>query len=241
MLEKLLKEIMVSIAGKQAEEIVDLLDGRKYVNEFIIAKKLNLTINQTRNILYKISDQGLVSFIRKKDKRKGWYTYFWKIEILKCLEFLKTSLIKKMEQIHFQIKSRETKEFYVCERCHIEFTEENALIHNFTCPECGNILSRKDNTSVIREYNRELDKLRKELELVEDELNKEKGKLEKTKVREAKKEEKIKKETRKRAADERKKIKEKEAKKSGKISKNKSLKKKSPRKKSKKKGSKKKK
>ena len=187
MLEKFLKEIMISIAGKQAEEIVNLLNGKKYVNEFIIAKKLNLTINQTRNILYKISDYGLVSFIRKKDKRKGWYTYFWKLEIMKCLEFLRTSLMKKMEQIHYQIKSRETKEFYVCERCHIEFTEENALLHNFTCPECGNLLLGKDNTGVIREYNRELEKLRKELGMVDEELNKEKEKLGKSKAREMKK------------------------------------------------------
>ena len=213
MLKKLLEEIMVLIAGKQAEPIVGLLDGKKYVNEFIIAKKLNLTINQTRNILYKISDHGLVSFIRKKDKRKGWYTYFWKIEIMKCLEFLKANLTKKVDQINHQIKSRETKEFYVCERCHIEFNEENALIYNFTCPECGNILSRKDNTSVIKEYNKELDKLKKELDLVEEELNKEKEKLEKSRVREAKKEEKIKKEIRKKAADERKKAKAREAKK----------------------------
>ncbi len=240
MLEKLLKEIMISIAGKQAEEIVDLLDGKKYVNEFIIAKKLNLTINQTRNILYKISDHGLVSFIRKKDKRKGWYTYFWKIEILKCLEFLKLSLIKKMEQIHHQIKSRETKEFYVCDRCHIEFTEENALIHNFACPECGNILSRKDNTGVIKEYNKELEKLRRELALVDEELNKEKEKLEKNKAREVKKEEKLKKETRKKAAESRKREKEKEAKKGknktkSKVSKKKVSKKKTVKKKPKKK------
>lgn len=196
MLKKLLKEIMASIAGKQAEEIVDLLDGKKYVNEFIIAKKLNLTINQTRNILYKISDRGLVSFTRKKDKRKGWYTYFWKIEIMKCLEFLKGNLEKKMEQIHHQIKSRQTKEFYVCERCHIEFTEENALLYSFTCPECGNLLSRKDNTPVIKEYNKELDRLRKELALVEGELGKERASFEKSKAREMRKEEKMKKKER---------------------------------------------
>jgi len=229
MLKKFLEEIIVLIVGKQAEPIVGLLDGKKYVNEFIIAKKLNLTINQTRNILYKISDHGLVSFIRKKDKRKGWYTYFWKIEIMKCLEFLKANLTKKMDQINHQIKSRETKEFYVCDRCHIEFNEETALIHNFTCPECGNILSRKDNTSAINEYNKELEKLKKELKLVDEELNKEKEKLEKSRAREAKKEEKIKKEIRKSAADERKKIREKEAKKMKKenikISKKKSTKK----------------
>ena len=192
MLKKLLTEIIVSIAGKQAEEIVNLLDGEKYVNEFIIAKKLNLTINQTRNILYKISDLGLVSSMRKKDKRKGWYTYFWKIEILKSLEFLRESILKKMEQIHYQIKSRETKEFYVCETCNIEFTQENALLRDFTCNECGNIVSRKDNTSSIKEYNRELDKLKKELELTQSEIQIEKEKIGKKKARETKKEDKLK-------------------------------------------------
>ena len=190
MLNKLLKEIIGSIAGKPAEEIVDLLDGKKYINEFLIAKKLDLTINQTRNILYKISDQGLVSSIRKKDKKKGWYTYFWKIEILKSLEFLEGNLLKKIDQVNHQIKSRETKEFYVCENCNIEFNEEKALLNSFTCNECGNIVSRKDNSASIKEYNKELDKLRRELSLVQEESNLEKERLNKIKEKEIKKEEK---------------------------------------------------
>ena len=100
---------MIIVAGKQAEELADLLDSKKHVNEFVIAKKLDITINQTRNILYKISNYGLVSFIRKKDKRKGWYTYFWKIEILKSLEFLRGILIKRIDQISYQVKSKTTK------------------------------------------------------------------------------------------------------------------------------------
>jgi len=187
MLKKFLKEIMIAVAGKQAEGIVDLLDGKKYVNEFLIAKKLDITINQMRNILYKISDCGLVSFIRKKDKRKGWYTYFWKIEILKSLEFFKRILVKRIEQINHQIKSRETKQFYVCERCNIEFNDENALLHNFTCDECGAILTIKDNTKVLKEFKKNLDKLKKELALVDEEIKKEKEKLEKRKIKELKK------------------------------------------------------
>ncbi|MDD5012228.1 MAG: hypothetical protein PHQ66_01100 [Candidatus Nanoarchaeia archaeon] len=197
MLKKFLKEIVVSIAGKPAEGIIDLFDGKKYVNEFIIAKKLNLTINQTRNILYKISDYGLVSFIRKKDKKKGWYTYFWKIEIVKNLEFLRENLLKKMEQLQHQITSRKTKEFYVCGRCNIEFNEENALVHSFMCNECGEIMQLKDNTPVLKEYNKELDKMRKELELVDDELKIEREKIEKSKAREMKKEAKLKAEEKK--------------------------------------------
>ena len=61
MQKKFLRDVIVLVAGKPAEGLANLLDDKKYVNEFIIAKKLDITINQTRNILYKIADQGLVS------------------------------------------------------------------------------------------------------------------------------------------------------------------------------------
>ena len=173
MLKKFLKEVFSSISGKPAEDLVDLLDTKKHINEFVIAKKLGLTINQTRNILYKISDHGLVSSIRKKDKRKGWYTYFWKIETLKSLEFLRNDLLKKIENFQNQIKSRETKRFYVCDKCHIELNEENALVNNFTCPECGSVLMLKDNSKMISEMKKNSERLKKDLEFIEHEVKKE--------------------------------------------------------------------
>jgi transcription factor E len=187
MLKKFLQEVISAVAGKQAEGIGDILYNNKYVNEFLIAKKLNLTINQTRNLLYKISDYGLVSSIRKKDKKKGWYTYFWKIEVVKSLEFLKGVLVKQINQISNQIKSRETKEFYVCERCNIELSQENALLHDFTCNECGGLFSVKDNSKVIRDLKKEMKKSEDELKLVGEELAKETAKTEKQKMRELKK------------------------------------------------------
>ena len=190
MLKKFLREAMAIIAGKPAEDLVDLLDTNKHVNEFIIAKKLNLTINQTRNILYKISDHGLVSSIRKKDKRKGWYTYFWKIEILKSLEFIRNDLIKKMDNLEHQIKSRQTKRFYVCEKCHLELNEENALFNNFTCTECGSILVLKNNTKMINEMKRNLERLKKDLSFVQQEIAVENQNLEKKRSKEMKKEKK---------------------------------------------------
>jgi len=110
---ELLKDISQLVAGKNTSPIVDLLFDKKNVNEFLIAKKLGLTINQTRNMLYKLSDEGLVSFVRKKDKKKGWYTYFWKIEILKTLLFLRERFFNRKEQIEKQIQSREKDFTYV--------------------------------------------------------------------------------------------------------------------------------
>ena len=176
-----LKEAIVYVAGKPAENITEILSTKKYINEFLIAKKINLTINQTRNILYKLSDSGLVSSIRKKDKKKGWYTYFWKIEILKSLEFLNKVLLRQIEQINNQINSRELKQFYICERCNIELTEERALLHEFICTECGEVFKMKDNSKLLKELRKNLEKIKKKLSFVDQEIEKEKQKTEKQK------------------------------------------------------------
>src|SRR3989344_9542204 len=93
-LKRLLKKILKDLAGAKAEKLVDILYGKKNVNEFIIAKKLNLTINQARNVLYKLGDEGLVKFIRKKDSKKGgWYIYFWTLETEKGLDKYKEKIL----------------------------------------------------------------------------------------------------------------------------------------------------
>ena len=186
-LQDFLREVVGTVAGKQAEEIVGLLDTNNYVNEFLIAKKLGVTINQTRNILYKIADHGLVSNIRKKDKKKGWYTYFWKLEPLKALEFLKSNLVKRMQQTESQIKTRESNQFYVCTKCNIELKEENALLYDFTCQECGSVFTLKDNTKLLRELEKNLNSFKNELELVESEIASEREKLDKKREKEIKK------------------------------------------------------
>ncbi len=168
--KKLLKEVFVEAGGKIAEPLVDILDPKKYMNEFLVAKKLDLPINQTRNILYKISEHGLVSSTRKKDKKKGWFTYSWKIEELKSLDFLKGVIGKRINQMQNQIKNREEREFYVCERCHVEFNEENALLHDFMCPECGSVLTLKDNTKLLKELKKNLDNYETAMKGVDEEI-----------------------------------------------------------------------
>ena len=190
MLRGLLEEIVISVVGKQAVEIVELLDTPKYVNEFILAKRLGVTINQTRNMLYKMSDYGLVSSVRKKDKKKGWYTYFWRFEILKCLEFLRDLLLKNKKEIDEEIASRKQKRFYVCESCGLEYNEDEALLMDFTCDECGQVFTVRDNFKLIKDLEKALSKIYEKLKIVGLEIGKEKERLDKKKAVELKKEEK---------------------------------------------------
>jgi transcription factor E len=193
MQKKLVNEAFSIILGKQGLDLSNILDEKKYINEFLIAKKLNLTINQTRNLLYKTFEHGLVSNIRKKDKKKGWYTYFWKIEKINTLEFLEKEIKKRLFNLEHLLKSRETKRFYICERCNIEYAEENALLYNFTCHDCESVLALKDNTKEINEIKKNINTSKKYLEEVENEIKEEKEILFKKREKEAKKEKKLRK------------------------------------------------
>jgi len=150
-----LKKIIQEVAGNSTEKIVELLYKKQHVNEFTIAKNLGTTINQTRNILYKLADDGLISFVRKKDKKKGgWYIYFWTLNVKKSLEKLKEKLKKQRDSLlnHLNILSQ-GRHFY-CKNCQIEYNEESAMMHDFVCPECGEVLE-------LRDISPELEKLKK--------------------------------------------------------------------------------
>ncbi|MFH1248867.1 MAG: hypothetical protein V1660_01840 [archaeon] len=172
MQERMLYEVVEAIVGKNGDAIVDILKDKKDVNEFKIAEKLKLTINQARNILYKLSSQDVVSFIRKKDKAKGWYIYYWTLNITKSLEHLLKLKQKELYDSQNILKSLQTKRFYHCNGCSMNLTEETALNHDFLCPECGTLLEASDNNEKIAEINKKISKVEKEILVIDGEVGK---------------------------------------------------------------------
>ncbi|MEA3329187.1 MAG: hypothetical protein U9Q06_00395 [Nanoarchaeota archaeon] len=159
---ELVKQVGV-VTGKNTVQVIEILFEKSNVNEFLIAKKLGMTINQIRNMLYKLSDEGLVSFIRKKDKRKGWYTYFWTFDSEKAFVLLKKVVLKEIAQFENELASRNKKRFYKSPGINIEYTEEKALEYDFICPETGEVMELKDNSKEIKELELHINKFKRKL------------------------------------------------------------------------------
>lgn len=175
-----LKKVVANTAGEEAVKIVELLYNKKDINEFFIAKKLGLTINQTRNLLYRLSNLGIISSIRKRDKRKGWYIYFWTFNIIKSLGVLKSGLEEEINHIQSNLHSKKTKRFYRCALCGREVNEETALLTNFLCSECGEVYNLMDNSPAIEDFSKKITKLQKELDSVKEEIKAEEYKINKS-------------------------------------------------------------
>jgi len=165
-----LKNLVEEMSAPGNGVIVDILFEKRDVNEFLIAKKMELTINQVRNILYKLSAEGLVSFTRKKDKKKGWYIYFWTLDTEKCLEKIEAELMKKEDDLKTALRERETGRYYICKGCNIEVTEEKALENDFSCEECAEVYTLVDNTNTIRDVKGKITKKENEIAGIRVEL-----------------------------------------------------------------------
>jgi len=180
----LLKNLVEEMTASGSGVIVDILFEKRDVNEFLIAKKMNLTINQVRNILYKLSAEGLVPFTRKKDKKKGWYIYFWTLDTEKCLEKIEAELMRKEEDFKKSLRERELGRYYICKGCNIEVTEEKALENDFSCEECAEVYTLVDNTNIIRDIKGKITKKENEIIGIRLELKDIRDKKEKKKQKE---------------------------------------------------------
>lgn len=184
MQQKLFDSLVNEVFGKQSGELASLLFGKRNVNEFLVAKKLKLTPNQVRNILYKFSHLGIVSFTRKKDKRKGWYTYFWTIDIIKTLLHIKKGLGDELRNLENQLKARENKRFFVCPVCKTEVTEEQALLYDFMCTECGSVYELSTGEKVLNELKGKIKSINNKLVVINGELAEFEDKRQKAWIRE---------------------------------------------------------
>jgi len=154
--EDLVKEFLKEIAGENSVPLVDYIKNKINVSEFKIADKLKLNVNQIRNILYKLNAYNLVSSVRKKDNKKGWYIYYWSFyedEVNKLVRNLKQ---KRIDELKKKLQDETNFKFFICPNKCMRIDFETAMEQNFKCVECGSLLREQD-------HKKEIDKIKRKL------------------------------------------------------------------------------
>lgn len=160
---KLIVEVISEVAGEDVMPLVKVLKNKKNVSEFVLAENIKQEINITRNMLYRLYNFNLVTFIRKKDKKKGWYIYYWTFNP-KMIKYLsQTTKNKKLEKLNERVKREKSSDFFACGNKCIRLDFEQSTEFQFKCPECGNLLDQENNTEKIKELEKDIKKLEKEL------------------------------------------------------------------------------
>ena len=160
---KLIESVVAEVSGPDVVPLIRALKNKKNVSEFAIADEIDTEINSTRNMLYRLYSMNLVSFTRKKDKKKGWYIYYWTFNVNRVKDVFLDLKVKRLEMLHERLDRERSSHFFLCpDRC-IRLDFEQAADFGFKCPECGKLLTEDDNVKKISELEKELKVLEKEL------------------------------------------------------------------------------
>ena len=158
-----IEEVISQIAGDEVLPLCRVLKNKKNVSEFKLAEKIDQEINTTRNYLYRLYHANLVSYTRKKDKKKGWYIYYWTFKI-KRVAFLGLQIKKeKLEKLLERLKKEQMTQFFACQNECLRLNFEQSINFEFKCPECGELMNQQDNATKIKELEKQIKDLQKEL------------------------------------------------------------------------------
>lgn len=157
--EKITEVVQEVIREEEALDIVKYLRGKKNISEFIIAEELDLEIHRTRNILYQLLEQNIVSFKRKKDKIKGWYICYWNFNEDMILYLESKFKKEKLEKLKDRVKREEDNNFYMCKNACMRCDFEQSTIYFFKCPECGDLMNPVDNSRTLIRLKEQIDEL----------------------------------------------------------------------------------
>jgi len=160
---KVIEEVVSEVAGPDVLLLIEYLKNKKNISEFKIAEKIGKEVNTTRNMLYRLYDANLVSFIRRKDKKKGWYIYYWTFNGKRIAHLLKKLNEKKLDRLQQRLDREQTGQFYACKNncCRLEF--DKATDFEFKCPECGSLIDLEDNAQTIVKIKKEVEEMKKQM------------------------------------------------------------------------------
>jgi len=161
----IIEDVVTEVAGEEVIPLVNYLKNNKNISEFTLAEIIKKEVNATRNLLYRLYENNLVTFMRKKDKKKGWYIYYWSFNP-KRVKYLVTDLKKKrLARLGERYGREKEGNFFGCSNKCIRLNFERATDFQFKCPECGTVLDQEDNTQTIQDIEKEMKQLEKELKI----------------------------------------------------------------------------
>jgi transcription initiation factor TFIIE subunit alpha len=162
--EEQLKYVVNETFGKEALPITEYLIGKKNISEFIIAKDLSIEIHRIRQILYKLLENNIVAFIRKKDKIKGWYICYWSLNE-KELPYVELKIKKqKIQKLKQRLDQESDSDFFMCKNACTRMNFDSAFELNFKCPDCGEIMHQQDNQRTKEFLTKRIKKMEQEIQ-----------------------------------------------------------------------------
>jgi len=161
--ENKIEDTIRYVVGDDVIKLVKKLRKKENISEFKLADQLKEDIKRVRNKLYRLAEVNLVSFTRKKDKKKGWYIYYWTFK-KEQIKFLYVKMKQeRLAQLKEKLEEEQREQYFICSKKCVRLNFDQAVNFEFRCPECNGLVSQEDVSSEVKELKKEMKELEKEL------------------------------------------------------------------------------
>ena len=160
--------IAAMIGGEEYLKVARSLLKSEDSTDEQIASSTGLRINRVRKILYDLFGKSLISGIRVKDERKGWFVYRWRSRGDEVENFIEIQKHKIGERLRQRLGYETGSDFYHCVNGDCQrVTFETALEDDFKCTSCGKVLNLKKNDRARKAFARKIAEIEKEMQYAE--------------------------------------------------------------------------
>ena len=96
-----LKKIIIDLCNKEAIPLCEKLEEERgnEITDESLAEKSDMKLKIVRRILYILDENGLTQYHRVRDKKSGWYQYYWEDSFDELPEFLNTRYNQVLEKL----------------------------------------------------------------------------------------------------------------------------------------------
>ena len=137
------------IGGPDYVRVARALLNNENATDEEIASATGLKIKTVRKSLYDLFGRSLITGVRVRDPKRGWFVYRWKAQRDQTDGFIQTQRKKVLGRLKQRLEFEETHEFYYCGTPgDPNRTFEDAMESFFKCPTCSKPLNRLDNTEL---------------------------------------------------------------------------------------------
>ncbi|AIF70209.1 transcription factor [Palaeococcus pacificus DY20341] len=163
---KELLELAMDMGGEEAVAVIKALEKKGEATDEELAEATEIRVNTVRKILYMLYDTKLADFKRIRDKETGWYYYYWRLETKRLPEILRARKMEELRQLKKMLEEETQEVYYHCGTIgHPKLTFDEALEYEFQCPICGAMLQEYDNSAIVKDLQKRIQELEKELGL----------------------------------------------------------------------------
>ncbi|AIC16298.1 transcription factor [Nitrososphaera viennensis] len=148
------------IGGEEYVKVSRALLNTEDVTDEEIASATGLKINIVRKVLYDLFGKALITGIRVKDEKKGWFVYRWRAKQDHVDNFIENQKKKILDRLHKRLEHEDSTEFYHCGNhdCpRVKF--DTAVELFFKCPNCKGPLNMVDNSRVKEALRYKIDQI----------------------------------------------------------------------------------